>query len=164
MNDTAMPPPPRPSSAYGLALDGRAERAPAAAPRAITPPDATMPTPPPACGLAHDDVVSRLLAARGAAERNAAVLDSMSAAAATPPKGGGPAPPAEPISKHLLGALFGGLGRVGEDGRYVYVGNEHGSHFLYGLVVPLLARMLAASCPGLCVVVQLPGELSLIHI
>lgn len=105
-----------------------------------------------------DDVVGRLLAGRAAAERNAAVLDSMSVASAAPPPHGGP-PSGEPISKHLLGALFGALAHVdGDNGRYLYVPNEHGSHFLYGLVVPLLARMLAASCPGLCVVVQLPGE------
>lgn len=99
--------------------------------------------------------VARVLrAARFETERNAAVLDQFSAALPSPPAAR-PGPP--PICKHVLSTLFSALDDSAST-RYAYVENAQENHYLYGLILPLTARILAVSCPGLLVVVQLPRQ------
>eukprot|EP00178_Gracilaria_changii_P002309 TRINITY_DN1340_c0_g1_i1.p1 TRINITY_DN1340_c0_g1~~TRINITY_DN1340_c0_g1_i1.p1 ORF type:complete len:972 (+),score=152.12 TRINITY_DN1340_c0_g1_i1:560-3475(+) len=62
----------------------------------------------------------------------------------------------QPISKHVLSAVFSALDRAPSNPNYVFVENTQENHFLYGLVLPLIARVLAVSCPGLLAIVQLP--------
>lgn len=65
----------------------------------------------------------------------------------------------EPISKRLMASLFDALNND-QSNRYAYVKNEYGNNFSHGLVVPLIARIIAVSCPGILCVVQLPTHSS----
>jgi len=60
-----------------------------------------------------------------------------------------------PISKHMLSTIFRHV-LSDSDSKHVFVENEQEDHFLYGLVLPLLARILCASCPGLLCIVEMP--------
>lgn len=63
----------------------------------------------------------------------------------------------EPLSRQILSSLFAGLSNPQtRDAQHVFVENDQTSCFLYGLVAPLLGRVLAVSCPGLLCVVELP--------
>jgi hypothetical protein len=99
------------------------------------------------------DVLRR---ARGDATRCAAMLDALAATASSPNA-------QQSISKHLLSSLFRTLDAsdAHASDRYMYVENHDSScHFLHGLVVPLLARIMATACPGLLCIVQLPSDVS----
>lgn len=70
-----------------------------------------------------------------------------------------PSTGAPPISKNILSALFAAIDKPegkSPNQNYVFVENDQENHFLYGLVLPLIARLLAVSCPGLMCIVQLP--------
>ncbi|EME31273.1 uncharacterized protein Gasu_15120 [Galdieria sulphuraria] len=40
--------------------------------------------------------------------------------------------------------------------RYLSIESDRGSHFLYGLVIPLVARILLVSCPNVMCIVEIP--------
>lgn len=65
---------------------------------------------------------------------------------------------ATPISKHILTSIFATLDKSSDNrpANYASVENHFQNYFLYGLVLPLIARLLAVSSPGLLCVVQLP--------
>lgn len=94
------------------------------------------------------NVLPVLAASRETAQANENVLDHVSSARLRSSTTSTP-----PISKQILSTLFS---TVTESRRHVFVENEQDNHFLYGLVLPLVARVLAVSTPGLLVIVQLP--------
>lgn len=69
-----------------------------------------------------------------------------------------------PISKYILSSLFTAVDRLAaksedeESHNYLFLDNGKENNFLYGLVVPLIARLLAVSCPGVLCIVQLPRQ------
>lgn len=71
---------------------------------------------------------------------------------------------APPISKYVLSSLFAAVDRLtslpkGERGpNYAFIENDQEDHFLYALILPLIARLLAVSCPGILCVVQIPRQ------
>lgn len=75
-----------------------------------------------------------------------------------------PTPPrsASPISKYIMSALFSALDaddpqvQFRQRPNYVFIDHDREHDFLYGLVLPVIARLLAVSYPGLLCVVQLP--------
>eukprot|EP00189_Rhodosorus_marinus_P007981 CAMPEP_0184752648 /NCGR_PEP_ID=MMETSP0315-20130426/43690_1 /TAXON_ID=101924 /ORGANISM="Rhodosorus marinus, Strain UTEX LB 2760" /LENGTH=540 /DNA_ID=CAMNT_0027231991 /DNA_START=810 /DNA_END=2432 /DNA_ORIENTATION=- len=85
--------------------------------------------------------------------RNTVELDMMSSSS----EQSYPSNPASqlPISKHMLSTIFRHV-LSDSDSKHVFVQNEQEDHFLYGLVLPLLARILCASCPGLLCIVEMP--------
>lgn len=112
------------------------------------------------------NVLHALRSSRQHALTNAAVLDHIASPTHPRPdprpdqpsdaqRSPSPDPP-PPISKHILTSVFAALDHPQSKSNYVFVENHQRNHFLYGLVLPLIARVLAVSCPGLLVVVQLP--------
>ncbi|PXF49554.1 hypothetical protein BWQ96_00624 [Gracilariopsis chorda] len=108
------------------------------------------------------NVLDALRSSRQHALTNAAVLDHIATPSHPRPdqpsdtqRSPSPDPPS-PISKHLLTNVFAALDQPPSKPNYVFVENHQRNHFLYGLVLPLIARVLAVSCPGLLAVVQLP--------
>lgn len=128
------------------------------------------------------DILQTLRAAKPHAMRNAAVLDHVATPSSQPqPNRNAPSssnhrphrpshttpqaapssslpPTPPPISKHVLSAIFNSLEKPASNKRanYAYVDNHFENHFLYGLVLPLIARLMAVSSPGLLCLVQLP--------
>ncbi|KAI0561810.1 hypothetical protein FGB62_71g214 [Gracilaria domingensis] len=112
--------------------------------------------------MSSASVLDALRASRQHTLSNAAVLDhiasphhSSSDTAAEQRRSPSPDTPM-PISKHVLTAVFSALDRPPAKTNYVFVENSQQNHHLYGLVLPLIARVFAVSCPGLLAVVQLP--------
>lgn len=113
-----------------------------------------LPPPPPAPS-ATVDVRQHLLYARAAAYRNARVLDHISHSLYPPPPPSSPSASASPISKNILSSVFSAVARPSPH-NHVFIPHHPDQDFLHGLVLPVVARLLAVSCPGLLVVVQLP--------
>lgn len=74
-----------------------------------------------------------------------------------------PSPPSpHPISKYVLSSLFAAVDKLAARSpdekrpNYVFIDNDKEHNFLYGLVLPLIARLFAVSCPGILCIVQLP--------
>lgn len=93
---------------------------------------------------------------RAHAPQNGKASDREEPTSSTPPGS------ASPISKYILSALFDALGtdelqnQSRQCPNYVFIDHDQEYDFLYGLVLPVIARLLAVSYPGLLCVVQLP--------
>ena len=115
--------------------------------------------------MAPVNVLAALRAARSDARRNASLLDHISAphratAASNAHAKHPPSPPARsmtPVSRRILSHLFAALDKPSQQApNYLFVDTDHEHHFLYALVLPLIARLMAVSCPGLVCIVELP--------
>lgn len=120
------------------------------------------------------DVLEVLRIAKSHVLRNASILDQISAplAHSNPARKGGDVKNATspgssststatmPISKHILTSIFDALDGLSEHNQpnYVHIENNFQNHFWCGLVLPLIARLLAVSSPGLLCLIQVPSS------
>lgn len=119
------------------------------------------------------NVLTALRAAKSDAQRNASLLDHFAAPhraiaasnVTSSPSKTPPSPPSSmtPVSRRILSHIFAALDKPIPANtsspyppNYIFIDNDQEHHFLYALVLPLIARLLTVSCPGLVCIVQLP--------